>query len=112
MNVADLIVARSGAMTVTEISNLGKPSILVPLPNVSGDHQTYNAKVLENQKAAKIIKNDELNATILNETIKEIILDKGKKETMGKNALKISTTNVENKIYEEIERLVKNKEGK
>ena len=112
MNVADLIVARSGAMTVTEISNLGKPSILVPLPNVSGDHQTYNAKVLENQKAAKIIKNDELNATILNETIKEIILDKGKKETMEKNALKISTTNVENKIYEEIERLVKNKEGK
>ena len=112
MNVADLIVARSGAMTVTEISNLGKPSILVPLPNVSGDHQTYNAKVLENQKAAKIIKNDELNATILNETIKEIILDKNKKEMMGNNALKVSTTNVESKIYEEIERLVKNKEGK
>ena len=64
MNVADLIVSRSGAMTITEISNLGKPSILIPLPNVSGDHQTYNAKVLENQKAAKIIKNEELNTTI------------------------------------------------
>ena len=35
MNVVDLIVARSGAMTITEISNLGKPSILIPLPNVA-----------------------------------------------------------------------------
>ena len=60
MNVADLIVARSGAMTITEISNLGKPSILVPLPNVSGNHQFYNAKVLEDIGAAKIILNDEL----------------------------------------------------
>ena len=106
MNVADLIVSRSGAMTITEISNLGKPSILIPLPNVSGDHQTYNAKVLENQKAAKIIKNDELNSTNLNETIKEIILDKNKKETMGKNALKVSTTDAEEKIYEEIKKLL------
>ncbi len=113
MNVADLIVSRSGAMTITEISNLGKPSILIPLPNVSGDHQTYNAKVLENQKAAKIIKNEELNGTILNETIKEIILDKNKKEEMGKNALKVSTTDAEKKIYEEIQRLVNSKkEGK
>ena len=113
MNVADLIVSRSGAMTITEISNLGKPSILIPLPNVSGDHQTYNAKVLENQKAAKIIKNEELNGTILNETIKEIILDKNKKEAMGKNALKVSTTDAEKKIYEEIQRLVNSKkEGK
>ena len=48
MNVSNLIVSRSGAMTITEIANLGKPSILIPLPNVSGDHQLYNAKVLEN----------------------------------------------------------------
>ena len=39
MNISDIIVARSGAMTITEISNLGKPSILIPLPNVSQDHQ-------------------------------------------------------------------------
>lgn len=45
MNCVDVIVARSGAMTITEISNLGKPSILVPLPNVSHNHQLYNAQV-------------------------------------------------------------------
>ena len=61
MNSVDIIVARSGAMTITEISNLGKPSILVPLPNVSHNHQLYNAKVLENVEAAKIILNDELD---------------------------------------------------
>ena len=43
MNLADIIISRSGAMTITEISNLGKPSILIPLPNVSGNHQLYNA---------------------------------------------------------------------
>ena len=75
MNVSDLIVARSGAMTITEIANIGKPSILVPLPNVSNNHQLYNAQVLEKQKAAKIILNDNLNANILDNTIKEILKD-------------------------------------
>lgn len=106
MNVSDVIIGRGGAMTVTEISNLGKPSILVPLPNVSHNHQLYNAKVLENIKAAKIILNDELTGKKLNETIEEIILDKSKMQEMGKNALKVSTSEVEDRIYEEIKLLV------
>ena len=106
MNVVDLIVARSGAMTITEISNLGKPSILVPLPNVSHNHQLYNAKELENVGAAKIILNDEINGSKLNKTIEEIVLNKENIIKMGKNALKISTLEAENKIYSEIEKLV------
>ena len=109
MNVSDLIVARSGAMTITEISNLGKPSILIPLPNVSGDHQLYNAKVLENVGAAKIILNDELNDKKLNIQIEEIVLNKDKIEQMSNNALKVSTNNVEEKIYNEIVKIVKEK---
>ena len=107
MNVSNLIVARSGAMTITEISNLGKPSILIPLPNVSGDHQFHNAKVLENVGAAKIILNDELNDKILNEQIEKIVLDKNIEVQMSKNALKVSTHDVEDKIYKEILKLVK-----
>jgi UDP-N-acetylglucosamine--N-acetylmuramyl-(pentapeptide) pyrophosphoryl-undecaprenol N-acetylglucosamine transferase len=108
MNVSDVIVARSGAMTVTEISNLGKPSILIPLPNVSNDHQLYNAKVLENVGAAKIILNDELsNQSILNSTIEKIILDKDNMKKMGEKALTMATKNVEDKIYKEIKLLVK-----
>ena len=107
MNVSNLIVARSGAMTITEISNLGKPSILIPLPNLSGDHQFHNAKVLENVGAAKIILNDELNGEILNKQIEEIVLDKNIEIQMSKNALKISTHDVEEKIYKEVLKLVK-----
>ena len=107
MNVSDLIVARSGAMTITEISNLGKASILIPLPNVSGDHQLHNAKVLENIGAARIILNNELNYENLNSNIEEIILNKNTIETMSKNALKVSTSNVEDKIFAEIKKIVR-----
>ena len=107
MNVVDVIVARSGAMTITEISNLGKPSILVPLPNVSHNHQLYNAKTLENVGAAKIILDNEITGEILNNTIEEIISNKIQMKKMGENALKISTTDAENKIYAEIKKIVK-----
>lgn len=106
-NIADVIVARSGAMTITEIANLSKPSILVPLPNVSNDHQMYNAKVLEKIGAAKIIKNDELTGDILNSEIEDIILNKQKCIQMGKAAFTVSNQNVEDKIFDEIKKLVK-----
>lgn len=106
MNVIDVSIGRAGAMTVTEIANLGKPSILIPLPNVSHNHQLYNAKVLEKINAAKIILNDELTGKNLSQTIEEIILDKNKMQKMGENALKVSTKKAEDKIYEEIKKLV------
>lgn len=107
MNCSDLIVARSGAMTITEISNLGKPSILIPLPNVSHNHQLYNAKVLEKVGAAKIILNDNLNGIDLDNQIRKIVLNKENKEKMGKNALKVSTVDAEEKIFSEIKKLIK-----
>ena len=106
MNVVDVIVARSGAMTITEIANLGKPSILIPLPNVSHDHQLYNAKVLEDVNAAKIILDNTVQGKILNETIEEIIKDKAKMKKMGQQALTIGTSNVEEKIYSEVKKLL------
>ena len=106
MNVSDVIVARSGAMTITEISNLGKPSILIPLPNVSENHQLYNAKVLENIGAAKIILNEDLDENNLNNTIEDIILNKSKLGQMGKKALTVAVDNVEDKIYKEIKEVL------
>ena len=105
MNVSDVIVARSGAMSITEISNLGKPSILIPLPNVSGDHQLYNAKVLENVGAAKIILNDKLKGSNLNDTINKIVIDKNKMKMMQEKALTKAAYDVEAKIYEEIKKV-------
>ena len=94
------------AMTVTEIANLGKPSILVPLPNVSHNHQLYNAKVLENIGAAKIILNEELTGERLNQVIEELILDKTIMQKMGVNASKVAVSKVEDKIYEEIKKML------
>ena len=107
MNVVDVIVSRSGAMTITEISNLGKASILVPLPNVSHNHQLYNAKVLEKVDAAKIILDEEITGEKLNKNIEEIISNNDTLNKMGQNALKVSTVNAEEKIFEEIKKLVK-----
>ncbi len=109
MNVSDLIISRSGAMTITEISNLGKPAVLIPLPNVSHNHQYYNAKTLEKVDAAKIILNDELTGELLNKEISILINDSNKLKDMGQNALKNSVENAQEKIYLEIEKLVKNK---
>ena len=109
MNISDLIVARSGAMTITEIANLGKASILIPLPNVSHDHQLYNARVLEKVNATKIILDKELNYENLNNTIINI-LQGNKIIEMGINAEKVATKDVEDLIYKEIIKLVNKKE--
>ena len=107
MNVSNIIVARSGAMTITEISNLGKPSILIPLPNVSQDHQLYNAKVLENVGAAKIILNNELTKNNLEDEIEKIIKNPQLMHEMEEKAFSKSVKNVQEKIYEEIKKIVK-----
>ena len=107
MNVANIIVARSGAMTITEISNLGKPSILVPLPNVSQDHQLYNAKVLADVGAAKIILNDELTMDNLNNEIQQIIKNPEQMKKMEEKALSKSVKNVQENIYREISKVIK-----
>ena len=72
--------------TITEISNLGKPSILIPLPNVSQDHQLRNAEVLQKIGAAQIILNNELEKDILNKEIIEIASNKVKMKEMGEKA--------------------------
>lgn len=77
------------------------------MPNVSNNHQEYNARVLEKVGAAKIILNKDLTKEGLNKQIEDILLDTKKMEQMGQNAKKIAVTNVENKIYEEVKKLVK-----
>jgi UDP-N-acetylglucosamine--N-acetylmuramyl-(pentapeptide) pyrophosphoryl-undecaprenol N-acetylglucosamine transferase len=54
--IADIIVSRAGALSISELCIVGKPTILVPSPNVSEDHQTKNAMALVNSKAAILIK--------------------------------------------------------
>ena len=105
MNIVDLVVARSGAMTITEIANVGKPAIFIPFPFATENHQEYNAKVLEKVGAAKIILDKNLNSEKLNHEIEEIVKDREALIEMGKKANTIAIINVEQKIYEEIKNL-------
>ena len=102
MNMADLVVCRSGAMTITEITILQKPAIFIPFPFAAENHQEYNAKVLTKIGAAKMILDKNLNPQILNEQINNIVNNEGLMLQMSENAGKIKIENVEEKIYSEI----------
>lgn len=106
MNISDLMVCRSGAMTITEISIVGKPAIFIPLPSISANRQEDNALVLKKIGAAKMILNNELNSTNLAEEIDDIIYDKLELEEMGKMANTIAPSNVEDKIFDEIKKVM------
>lgn len=104
MNISDLFICRSGAMTINEVSIVGKPAIFIPLPGVSQNHQEYNARVLEKIGAAKIILNKDLENTDLNEYVENIIYNKSLLEEMGAKAKKVANSNALEKIYKEIKR--------
>ena len=106
MNIADLLICRSGAITVTEVAKVGKAAVFVPLPGVSQNHQEYNARALEKIGAAKIILNSELDKIDLNSYLESIILNSELIKSMEEKALTMSINNVEDKIYSEIQKLV------
>ncbi len=107
MNVCDLVVCRSGAMTITEIAVVQKPAIFIPFPFATENHQEYNAKVLENVGAAKIILDKDLNSEILEKTIESIVNNKEILKQMEINAAKVDMPKVEERIYKEIKEIVK-----
>ncbi len=107
MNLADIIISRSGAMTTNEIAITGKPAIFVPFPFATENHQEYNARVLADVGAAKIILDKDLNATTLSNTLNEMLKDKNVLLKMGQNANKVAINDADEKIYEEIKKLIK-----
>lgn len=107
MNLADIIVSRSGAMTITEVAKCGKPAIFIPFPFATENHQEYNARVLKDVGAARIILDKDLNKETLINALNEMLKDKYKLEKMGQNAEKIAIQDVEDRIYKEIEKLIK-----
>ena len=106
LNIADLVVCRSGAMTVTELEKVGKPAIFIPFPYAAENHQEYNARMLEKKGAAAVLLDKELNGNLLNEQILNLIKDKKVLKTMGKISKELSIDNVEDNIYKEIKSIL------
>ena len=106
LSISSLVVARSGAMTLTELALFGKPSIFIPLPSSSSNRQEDNAKVFEDNGASRIIYNNDLNENNLSFEINNIISNNLMLEKMGNCAKKMAVYDVEERIYKEIEKLV------
>jgi UDP-N-acetylglucosamine--N-acetylmuramyl-(pentapeptide) pyrophosphoryl-undecaprenol N-acetylglucosamine transferase len=82
----DVVVCRAGASTVAELTAIGVPSILVPLPGSPGDHQTKNAEALERAGAGVMIRDRDLSGERLAETLQRLLDDAGALEQMSKAA--------------------------
>lgn len=105
MAAADLVICRAGAITLSELSALGKPSVLIPSPYVAENHQFHNAMTLKRTGAAQVIEEKDLTDELLIETVSGLIENKPKLEKMSKAALQNAITDANERIYKVIMRL-------
>lgn len=103
----DLIVARAGATTLAEITSLGLPSILIPSPYVTNNHQEKNARALSDQGAAIIRLESELNSDQLLKDIDDILLNPIKNEEMRNASRDLGIQDAAARLYKEITSLNK-----
>ena len=83
---ADVIISRAGAMSVSEITAMGKPSLLIPFPFAANNHQEYNAKALVNAGAAEMILERDLSPGLLADRIRGWLADREGLSEMGRKA--------------------------
>ena len=105
---ADVVVARSGAMTVAEICVVGKPVIFVPYPFAAEDHQTVNAMVLVNKKAALIVPDKKVKNELF-PCLLQLIKDESTMRELGNNVSKLKNINADEVIATEIIKEINNK---
>ena len=104
--IADVVISRAGAISVSELCLVKKPTILVPSPNVSEDHQTKNAMALVNKNAAILIKDIEAKEKLMPEAIK-LLSDNAKSEELSKNIAELGKPNATQEIVNQLESLIK-----
>lgn len=104
---ADLVICRSGASTLSELQALGKPSILIPSPYVTENHQYHNAMALVDNGAAEILEEKDLTADLLTERVNALLSDKSKLEGIGKNAKKMAVVDATQRIYDTLCEIMK-----
>lgn len=103
---ADLVISRSGAMTVSELEASGTASVLIPSPNVAENHQYHNAMVLQNHEAAVVIEEKNLTPKLLRDTVSELLCDPQTLRRYGKNAQALAIIDANERIYAEIQSLM------
>ncbi len=106
LSAADIVISRSGAMTISEIAKCGCASILIPSPNVADDHQRKNAEALVKKGAAIMITEDKLDSDILENKLFDIITDKALREAMSEKVKTFHKPDTLDKICMNIEEAI------
>ncbi len=100
MAAADLVICRAGAMTLSEIAMLGKPSVLIPSPNVTDNHQYKNAAELEKGGAAAVFEEKDLEESTVADKVAELFASPEKLDSMAENVKKFAVNDAAEIIYE------------
>ena len=103
--VADVVVSRSGALSVSEVCVARKAVILVPSPNVAEDHQTKNAMALVDKHAAALVKDKEAGEKLVDAALK-LLFDEQESNRLRENIAKLAKPNATRDIVNEIEQLI------
>jgi len=106
--IADVVVSRAGATSISELCVVHKPCILVPSPNVSEDHQTKNSMAMVNQDAAIYVKDSEARATLVS-TLLPLLHDESRMQSLTTNIARLGKPDAAERIALEVLKLVKNK---
>jgi UDP-N-acetylglucosamine--N-acetylmuramyl-(pentapeptide) pyrophosphoryl-undecaprenol N-acetylglucosamine transferase len=107
-SIADLVVTRAGASTVSELCIVAKPSILIPLPTAAEDHQTKNCMALVNRNAGILVKDNDAMATLVSKAL-ETIQDTEKLSALSKNIRQLALPDSAKTIAKEVLQLAKYK---
>jgi UDP-N-acetylglucosamine--N-acetylmuramyl-(pentapeptide) pyrophosphoryl-undecaprenol N-acetylglucosamine transferase len=105
-SLADVVISRAGAGTISELCIVGKPSILVPSPNVAEDHQTHNAMSLVEKDAAVLVRDNEANTNLI-DTALNLVNDPERCQSLSQNIKKLATPDATKDIVEVISTLLK-----
>lgn len=100
MAAADLVICRAGAATISEAAASGTPCIMVPSPNVTGNHQEKNARVLEKHGAAVVVREAECDGHTLYQTAKDILHDPERCRRMTAAAHEMAVIDAAERIYD------------
>ena len=111
MAAADVVVARSGAITVSELAVLGKPSLLIPSPNVVRNHQEQNAREIESKGGAKVLVEAELSGDSLYNTIITTVDNKQQLKSMSESLRSFKTDDACQRIYDLMLKMSNNKKS-
>lgn len=108
---ADLVIARAGAITLSELQAQGKPSILIPSPNVAENHQFHNAMALVEKNAAVMIEEKDLTPEKLTEEIDKLASNRKRLDDFSKNAKEMAITDASKRIYSVIIEIISAKKS-